>query len=411
MCHYSAALAFNFSERLFIGERNAEEAGRTGRKSFIAGNRSVQQAVEFILGPDQYHKNQIMTYCQALVNKPVEDMKPPPTLESITEYGSGRHWERLLDSAMRLSFVILAFAAIGDLSQCNSMVLAAFSNAPPYPVQARKARAPIVINYNHWFRVIGYLLTGRKRWLELDGSCLISGWGWSLYYDCLVDSEPQSIIVERIWVQRGVPHNGGSIAHRIQDGLNSISTIAPWATKIDQAGSSFKPRCAVGVVPSRFMVAHREDAFIVSKRYQMQDVTGFLSVGYLDLAAGLWDIHSIERCIPNCTEPISSENEITLGLGTATMKGFLFWRNGGSRGESSYAPLAPEERIAIALTAGNKHAEWVALVASSDARRAHEIGLGFAPNPRQPVLKGQKVCTACFVKQASRMEGSLLLIL
>jgi hypothetical protein len=410
MCHYSAALAFNFSERLFVGERNAKKAGRTGAKSFVAGSRSVQQAAELILGPDHYHKKQILTYCQGLANMSVEDMKPPPSLDS-TSYGSGRHWERLLDSALRLSFVILAFAAVGDLNQCNLMVLVAFSNAPPYPPQARQAGAPIVIHYNHWFRVIGYLLAGRKRLLEIDGSSLISGWGWNLFYDCLVDSEPQSVIPERIWVQRGVPYCDGSVAHRVHDGLNSISTIAAWAVKVDQAGSSFRPSCALGVTPSRFLVAHREDAFIVSKRYQMQDVAGFLAVGYLSLAVARWDVHVIERCIPDCTTAVSGEEEITLGLGMATMKGFLVWRKGGPRGGTSPAPWAPEERIAIALTAGNKHAQWMALVAAYDVRLAHDMDSGFVPNPRQPVLRSQQVCTACFVKQASKIEGDLLLVL
>lgn len=396
MCHYSAALALNFSERIFAGRRNGEHPGRGSTRSFISGSRTLLEAVEFILGLDQFHKKQILAYCQGLAGRSLEDMQPPPSLDHLANSIPERHWPRLLDSAMRLSFVVLAFAAVGDLRQCDTLVLADFSNAPPYPPQAREAELPIVVDYDNWFRVIGYLLAGRRRFLELDGCSLFSGWGWSLFYDCLADSSPQNVVPGKIWLQKGVPYNNGVIAHRIHDGLNSISTSATWAVELDKAGSTVRPSCATNVKPSRFLVAHHED---VSKRYEMEGVNGFLSVGYLCLSRALWDVRCIQECLSSCenNRHFQQEEKLLLGLGTATMKGFLFWRHGGPRGETSCPPQAPDERIAISLTTGNKHVQWLALVAIYDARQAYELDSDEMPFPRQAVLRCENACAACFL--------------
>jgi hypothetical protein len=418
MCTYSAALALNFSARLYTGHRNSETPGRTGESAFISGTRHVEHATEFLVGSEDYNKRLTLSYCQMLNHLEFEDMQPPPALLFLKEqqWLPKRHWERLLNNAARLAFIMLAFAAVGDLNTCESLVLATFDSAPPYPHQAKKAGAPIVVDYDHWYRVLGYLLTGRSRWLEMDGTALLSGWGWSLYHDCVADCDPVSVVPGRIWIQRGVPYHEGRIAHRIIDGAKNVSSDAVWATKVDGPGAKIHSRCAVGVTDARFIIAHRDDTFVVSRRYKMEDVKGFISVGYLAMAAARWDIPVVKKCKLNCPNQTSfaqtlEDDQVQLSLGMASMKGFCFWKSGGPRGETMGASLAPQERVAVSFTAGNKHAQWLSLIAAADARLAHEMDDPYAPELRTPVLRSRGVCLSCFIQEASLRSGDVTLIL
>ena len=261
----------------------------------------------------------------------------------------------------------------------------------------------VEIDHNYFFNVIASLLLGRKggrgdpRGLSHHTS-MLSGWGWTIFSDCYFDNDPQSIVPWRIWIQRGIPYNNGRTAHRIVDGTDTTGMYLPGAEKVDGATAIVHPQCAIEVEDARFLIAHRGDAFVVSRRYALRQAHQFLSVGYNALSRSRWNVPVIEKCTAHCQTPGSEQSPAKLDLGVATVRGFIFEEQGIMRPASEQSVMGKtiDERIAVALTAGNRHAQWMALISAST---------------RLPILRRRNVCMNCFILEASEWTGELLLIL
>jgi hypothetical protein len=162
-----------------------------------------------------------------------------------------------------------------------------------------------------------------------------------------------------------------------------------WATKVDGFSNSLDPRSALQIAPARYMVAHREDSFFVSKRYRNKEMGTVPAVGYGKLAAARFSVHVVEPCEHTLH---SNLERVQLGLGMATVKGFTFGPTQNN----------PTERVLICLSYGDIHARWLALVGLREDRT----------QKRCPVLRGPQTCVPCFVKKGVQYgEGDDLLLI
>ena len=114
-----------------------------------------------------------------------------------------------------------------------------------------------------------------------------------------------------------------------------------------------------------------------------------MCVGYRALVQPLFGMVVPAKC-----EHTLPELPITLGLGMAAFKGFQY---------VSSTPKDIPIRVRIALTYQNQHARWLAIECSKgfvDDRVGHT-----------KFLRDPDTCVACFVRDASKFYGNLLLTL
>lgn len=104
-------------------------------------------------------------------------MQPPPSLGMETNSVEGSfHWGNLLSKAINLAYLILAFSAVGDLTQCEDLVLASFMHKKDAPTRLnenashfRDITNPVGIGYNYFIQVTACLLEGRRKNTGYEG--------------------------------------------------------------------------------------------------------------------------------------------------------------------------------------------------------------------------------------------------
>ena len=162
-------------------------------------------------------------------------------------------------------------------------------------------------------------------------------------------------------------------------------------TRLSLVGRKLYLYCVIDVMPAQYRVAVRDDQFILTRRFASQDCSLLCEVGYRDLLRARERVIILDEC--DC---YLAEKPVTLGPSTAAIRG-LEW--------TTDAQNQISERIKITLTYGNAYARWLAMLTAV----SRDLGQG-RDNPAI-LLRTPGVCAHCFVKKASNLDGSLILVL
>jgi hypothetical protein len=384
MGHVTSGLVLLFSEH--IEDEARQHTGiQHPRKSYGFGASNVLKVTEFILGPDLFDAGKARYYRDAYTGKSIEEIRPPPSLQEAT--ATDVRWDLLLQRACDIALVILAFSTVGNLKECESLVLGPLgvisSTHIAEGLVSWNGRLPIELDSESMFRVIARLLAGR-RFVDTDNMCLYSNRGWSVYLDSLGKEDPMDVIPGRIWIKNGTPYRNGEYAHSIKNGPYVVNKEIPLCRRVESADRTLRLSCMTTVTILPFLVSLRADAFHVSGRFKSRN--GICSFGYGDLHSFRWQAQMLEPC----AHRVANE-EIPLDVGIACVSGML-WDE----------PNCPEERICISMVHGCGPARWLALAGTSEHSRM---------NSRANLLKGPDTCIKCALREVVKLRGDQLLIL
>jgi hypothetical protein len=384
MGHLTSGLALLFSEHM-EDEARQHTGHKHPRMSYGSNASNVLKASEFILGPDLFDAGKARYYRDAYYGKGINEIRPPLSLREVT--AADVRWDLLLQRACDLALVILAFSTVGNLKECESLVLGPLANVSTLYIAADitswDGRLPIEVGHCTMYLVIARLLAGRRQ-VDLDNTFLYSNWGWSVYLDSLGSDDPMLVTPGKIWIKYGAPYQNGEYAHSIKNGPYIARSDIPLCRPVESSDRILRLSCMTVVTILPFLVSLRSDSFLVSGRFKTPN--GICAFGYGDLHFIRWSAQMLEPC----AHRVANE-EHPLDIGMASVSG-MYWD----------PPNCPEERICISMVYGSGPARWLALAGnSSSARRGG----------RASVLKGPDTCLKCALQQVVMMRGDQLLIL
>lgn len=341
-----------------------------------------------------------------------QSFEMPDSISLILDQQVSQHmkqltWHEMLETVRNLSLIVLAFAFVRDLRNCEELPMSAFDSAilNLHVLMTRlknwDGKGPIWIPEDTWFLVLAELVVGHKTAIDPTSTCLVSDRGWSVFLSTFGDADPSFTDAGHVAIRKGVPCRDGVRKHTILDGP---SAPMGYAWKVEQTvGGEESLRCANTVYHDRPFCGDQRGCFLVTLRLNANNppgpdsehrrYTGFSNMsqrevesrrcGYRELFASLWGVRRSQSC-----EHESSA--IKLPLSCASVSGF------GDL-QMSMSELKQTARIIVCLTAHNSSARWRALLA------IHANRFVFSP-PYEAVdnvlLRGKDCCLQCAVNQA-----------
>jgi hypothetical protein len=384
MGHLTSGLALVFAENL--EDENRQHTGaKHPRRTYGSETSSVLRACEFILGPDLFDAGKARYYRNAYAGKDIEEVLPPLSVQEVID--TKVRWDLLRQRACDVALVILAFSAVGNLHECDGLLLGPIGNVSTlYMATALTSwdgRLPIDVGHFQMYLTIARLLGGRKR-VDLDNTFLYSNWGWSVYIDSLGKDDPMDVIPGRIWIKKGIPYRNGEYAHCIKNGPYNVHTDMPPIRRIESSDGILRLDCMTTVSILPFLVSLRSDTFFVSGRFKSRN--GICAFGYGDLHFIRWSAQMLDPC----AHRVANE-EHSLSVGMASVTG-MDWG----------LPNCPEDRICISMVYGSGPARWLALAGNGSNAKS---------TSRTNILKGPGTCLKCALREVVKLRGDQLLIL
>lgn len=399
LSHYAAALALMLGDNLFdIDIKKPESLRETMLRQapslFNEKPRLVFDAARFIL-QDFFDMEAIKkAFKLLLVNSSPHQAPVPSSLAHLesTEPDWKAVWDRHWGITEALAQIILAFAAVGDLTQCQDLVIGdillreqEFNRL--YDVAERMAQN------NYWFVLLNSLLNCKLQYIDDDAAtcCLTSHHAWSVYKETMQSRDPADCKHSRIWIQRGVPIYNGVTARRIKDGPTNIPSQArvlqvaePPVFRLGKRHYISLDNYAQAMKP--FISTSTEEWKFNRRLWQGPPEARLVSVGCSLLHEALTRV----ICVNSCKHADGSSVEratqegcesFRLAAGMALVHGSWFKQSSGGC------------RVYIAETYKNSIARWLAVAGWNESR-----------SRRLAVLRHSSVCVSCFVTQACQLE-------
>ena len=379
--------------------------------------RAILKATRFLFDCPRLEEQELLAY-QA--PKPFSyNSLPPSSVAGALEVARDRKhghsgqkwaesfWEKITISIQRLSLVVLAFAHVRNLVECDGLPLCGslellntlehildklrFNCSPENTID-------IAISDNTWFNAIALLLVGHVRDINLSGTCLLSDRGWSIYMNTFRVPDPAYVDSDFFRIQMGVPVRNGVRKHAIIDGPATGLDSSRWESQTT-CGDSISLSCFDDVKFGNNQYGERQDNFLVNLRLIMPGPAS--SVGTITRRTGLRELNAaswMTELTQSCDHQVVVREEVTLPTGCAAVRGF------GELGNGAGKPL-PSERILICLTANNVAARWRALIAiKSEKNPPHGICTGV-------LLRKIDCCLKCAITQTVTRPGNYILVL
>ena len=383
--------------------------------------RAILKATRFLFDCPRLEEQELLAY-QA--PKPFSyNSLPPSSVAGALEVARDRKhghsgqkwaesfWEKITKSIQRLSLVVLAFAHVRNLVECDGLPLCGslellntlehildklrFNMSPENTIE-------IDISDNTWFNAIALLLVGHVRDIDLSGTCLLSDRGWSIYMNTFRVPDPAYVDSDFFRIQMGVPVRNGVRKHAIIDGPATGLDSSRWESQTT-CGDSISLSCFDDVKFGNNQYGERQDNFLVNLRLIMPGPAS--SVGTITRRTGLRELNAaswMTELTQSCDHQVVGREEVILPRGCAAVRGF------GELGNGAGKPL-PSERILICLTANNVAARWRALIAIKSEteitkKPPHGICTGV-------LLRKIDCCLKCAITQTVTRPGNYILVL
>ena len=189
LAQYAAAFAYSTSSRLFDTDREVDKKKHS--RNFLADDPSlVVGAAKMILG-EYFDHDAIVETLKWARSCELNKMPVPsslshllPTIEQEKQ-GAKNDWKliwaRHTQVVTTLAQLILAFAAVGDLSQCKNAAIG--DVLLEFYADNYVGKGDVGVLQNSWFDLVSDLLRGERKKLDIDINswCLRSHHGWTLY--------------------------------------------------------------------------------------------------------------------------------------------------------------------------------------------------------------------------------------
>ena len=321
-------------------------------------------------------------------------------------------WQDIAKVIQRLSLVVLAFAHVRNLDECDRLPLCGSTELLnplenildrfTFNIADSEKMLEIDISDDTWFHAIALLLIGHMSKIERSGTCLLSERGWSIYMNTFRVPDPGYVDPGFFRIQLGVPVRNDVRKHFIVDGPATGLDSSRWESHAT-GGESISLSCFDDVKFGNSQYGERHDIFLLNLRLVMprtasSPTTITRRTGLRELNAALWTTELTR----SCDHQVKEREEVTLPTGCAAVNGF------GTLGFGAGKPL-PSERILICLTANNVAARWRALIAIKSEMKEiktleHQKCVG-------GILRKSDCCLKCAITQTVTRPGNYILVL
>ena len=231
-------------------------------KNRLAGSLSKRDALrgsQFFFGLHQVDTGKVETYIG----------KPPSKPRFMKD-----------SKCSALINLVLVFAQIhrDDLEDCTSMPLSLHYF---YSFQGEDALNYLMLKHNHQtmtitdsFRILSRLLLGHTYSGEyVESASLVSGWGWSLFFDSMDAPDPGDVPTISFRAMRGVPTRGGLRRRRIIDGRKGLRLADQGCELICEVPPIHLCRGISGAKRGAVVIGNTSDAFQVQVTFEWNDET------------------------------------------------------------------------------------------------------------------------------------------
>lgn len=229
--------------------------------------------------------------------------------------------------------------------------------------------------------------------------------GWSLFYSCVGDYDPQDINCELLCIKQGVPTNTrtNERKYRITD-APMLGMRRPKPVILDEK-DSYLPRCVTKVVKRTEHYSSRSSGFWFSIRFDVEEQdfhqrspsqqagSGQRYSVYGSYGEFQYAMWGVVKTTP-CTHQIEDGKRLPLDLDVQTIGGFP------SKDDATLS-LEEKARISLCLVKGDARARWLALCTITN-KGDPSTGILFRCNG---------CCGDCAVKTASSMSGEWYVVL
>ena len=354
-------------------------------------------------------KRKIVEQLDKLGGKQLRDMAVPTSLRNFFEDSEELKFDddkmRFLYYLNQLATLILAFGHVIDIKSCSDLPLRfAADDRSSFNSLGWDGVHPIDAQSDTFFKCITAIRKVELWNVNLGiRPFLDCHQGWSLFYSCLGDYDPQDIDCKLLCIKHGVPTNTRTNERKylIRDAPN-VGLDRLWSVILDKT-DSYVPRCVPKVLKRTEHYSSRNNEFWLSVRFDIEvEDLGLhqrspsqqvrsdqrFSV-YASYAAFQETIWGVVKTTP-CTHQIEDGKRLPLDLDVQTTGGF-----------SDQFENGLEPRILLCLVKGDARARWLAIYNMRHVIRSS----------RSILLRCNGCCEDCAVKTAISMKGRWFVVL
>ena len=357
-------------------------------------------------------KRKIIQQLEKLSGKKLFDMAVPTSLRNFFEDSEELEVDNYKSSFLHilrpLATWVLAFGHVIDIKSCSDLPLRL---GPPNIIVGEAliwdGLSPIDIESHTLFQAISEMrndMPGDLPYSGLEGRIFLAcHQGWSLFYSCLGDYDPQDIDCKLLCIKQGVPTSTRTNERKYQIHDVPMLRFGRGRPVVLDKQDSYVPRCVTKVVKRTEHYSSRSNEFWLSIRFDIEELDFHhrsptqqarsdqkysVYASYRVFQTSIWNI---VKTTP-CTHQIEDGRRLPLDLDVQTIGGFL------NKLEES---VGHEARILLCLVKGDARARWFAV-----------SGNEFAGDlSRTTLLRCNGCCEDCAVKTASSMKGNWVVVL
>ena len=361
-------------------------------------------------------KKRIVDQLDKLSGKKLLDMAVPTSLRNFFEDSGELQVEsyksEILGCLRKLATWILAFGQVIDIKSCSDLPLCIAPGAEDCPDITKRwdGSGFIIIEPYGFFELIRTLRINSRAGMwsdQLGGLPFLACYqGWSLFYSCVGDYDPQDINCDLLCIKHGVPTNTRTNERKYGIVGAPVLGFGGGPSMILDKKDSYFPRCVTKVVKRTEHYSSRSSEFWLSIRFDVENQLDFhhpscsqqtrsdqrysVYASYGIFQAAIWNVFKT----PPCTHQIEDVRSLPLDLDVQTIGGL-------PNGFGLFGSERSEARIYICLVKGDARARWLAICSSQRAR----------DSSRRFLLRCNGCCEDCAVKTASSMKGEWFVVL
>jgi hypothetical protein len=241
-----------------LSTSQATDSADADTKKCLVSSQQLLKAARFLFDNPTLNEGCIVAYMPQYSSAPLDGSSPPPASvesakkwlrESASQEGIARGlWTSICSTAQSLSVLIIAFAHVWDISQCDSLLLHGSlellsTHNLVRQLPSWQGRQHLRVFHDAWFQAVALLLVGHRAEVDWMQTCLLSDKGWSVFLNTLSESDPSHIDARFFTIIRGVPCRNGVYKRCIIDGPTFGPENPRWRQQ-EAAGEMASLRCS-----------------------------------------------------------------------------------------------------------------------------------------------------------------------